>query len=222
MLPKYSQCRLILYPICSALSIFYLIRSQKGQLRRQRCFPPEGSARTPRLFPRGCQRGKLISTSKFAFKSFLCNTPCAQVAAAKFDLNYIQLDGSIGCLVNGAGLAMVRHLRHFARCTLHAARKYRRFILPFLLHNPTRFCRLQATLDIINLHGGKPANFLDVGGGANEKCVPCSSPVAFRSLSTLHHLSDLQQFASSHSFTRQVCEAFKILQGSFFSLSITL
>jgi len=66
-----------------------------------------------------------------------------EVAASKFDLNYIQLDGSIGCLVNGAGLAM-------------------------------------ATLDIINLHGGKPANFLDVGGGANEK---------------------------------QVCEAFKILQG---------
>jgi hypothetical protein len=33
----------------------------------------------------------------------------------------------------------------------------------------------QATLDIINLHGGKPANFLDVGGGANEKCVPAAN-----------------------------------------------
>ncbi|EPY78929.1 succinyl-CoA ligase [ADP-forming] subunit beta, mitochondrial isoform 2 [Camelus ferus] len=49
--------------------------------------------------------------------------------AAKADLNYIGLDGNIGCLVNGAGLAM-------------------------------------ATMDIIKLHGGTPANFLDVGGGA--------------------------------------------------------
>lgn len=50
---------------------------------------------------------------------------------AKFDLNYIGLDGSIGCMVNGAGLAM-------------------------------------ATMDIIKLHGGSPANFLDVGGNASE------------------------------------------------------
>ncbi|KAL4219731.1 beta' subunit [Mactra antiquata] len=54
--------------------------------------------------------------------------------AAKYDLNYIGLDGSIGCLVNGAGLAM-------------------------------------ATMDIIKLHGGEPANFLDVGGGATSKQV---------------------------------------------------
>lgn len=52
-----------------------------------------------------------------------------EVAAAKANLNYIALDGDIGCLVNGAGLAM-------------------------------------ATMDIIKLHGGNPANFLDVGGGA--------------------------------------------------------
>ncbi|KAM3176644.1 beta' subunit [Hymenolepis weldensis] len=51
------------------------------------------------------------------------------VRAAAADLNYIGLDGSIGCLVNGAGLAM-------------------------------------ATMDIIKLHGGSPANFLDVGGAA--------------------------------------------------------
>jgi len=57
-----------------------------------------------------------------------------EVAAAQFDLNYIGLDGTIGCLVNGAGLAM-------------------------------------ATMDIIKLHGGSPANFLDVGGGANAKQV---------------------------------------------------
>lgn len=57
-----------------------------------------------------------------------------EVEASKFDLNYIALDGSIGCLVNGAGLAM-------------------------------------ATMDIIKLHGGDPANFLDVGGGATVKAV---------------------------------------------------
>jgi succinyl-CoA synthetase beta subunit len=90
-----------------------------------------------------------------------------QVAASKFDLNYIQLDGSIGCLVNGAGLAMVsvRPLalsfwpqQHFS--SLQAIQPKSCFI--------DGRC-FQATLDIINLHGGKPANFLDVGGGANEK-----------------------------------------------------
>merc|ERR1712055_899439 len=54
--------------------------------------------------------------------------------AAKYNLNYIALDGSIGCLVNGAGLAM-------------------------------------ATMDIIKLNGGSPANFLDVGGGATAEQV---------------------------------------------------
>jgi len=57
-----------------------------------------------------------------------------EVEAAKYNLNYIALDGSIGCLVNGAGLAM-------------------------------------ATMDIIKLHGGSPANFLDVGGGATAEQV---------------------------------------------------
>ena len=58
----------------------------------------------------------------------------AEIEASKFDLAYIKLDGEIGCLVNGAGLAM-------------------------------------ATMDIIKLHGGEPANFLDVGGGANKEKV---------------------------------------------------
>lgn len=57
-----------------------------------------------------------------------------EVEAAKANLNYIALDGDIGCLVNGAGLAM-------------------------------------ATMDIIKLHGGNPANFLDVGGGATAEQV---------------------------------------------------
>ncbi len=60
-----------------------------------------------------------------------------EVAAGKFDLNYIGLDGEIGCMVNGAGLAM-------------------------------------ATMDIIKLHGGTPANFLDVGGNASEEQVRMS------------------------------------------------
>ena len=58
----------------------------------------------------------------------------AEIEAQKHDLNYIKLDGSIGCMVNGAGLAM-------------------------------------ATMDIIKLHGGSPANFLDVGGGATRDRV---------------------------------------------------
>eukprot|EP00698_Gefionella_okellyi_P002714 TRINITY_DN1257_c0_g1_i1.p3 TRINITY_DN1257_c0_g1~~TRINITY_DN1257_c0_g1_i1.p3 ORF type:complete len:419 (+),score=120.20 TRINITY_DN1257_c0_g1_i1:1211-2467(+) len=57
-----------------------------------------------------------------------------EVEAAKYNLNFVGMDGNIGCLVNGAGLAM-------------------------------------ATMDIIKLHGGLPANFLDVGGGAGEKQV---------------------------------------------------
>ena len=57
-----------------------------------------------------------------------------ELEAAKFELNYVALDGNIGCMVNGAGLAM-------------------------------------ATMDIIQYAGGMPANFLDVGGGANEEQV---------------------------------------------------
>ena len=57
-----------------------------------------------------------------------------EVEASEFDLNYIKLDGNVGCMVNGAGLAM-------------------------------------ATMDIIMLSGGMPANFLDVGGGVSEQAV---------------------------------------------------
>lgn len=58
----------------------------------------------------------------------------AENRAQEWELNYIALDGNIGCMVNGAGLAM-------------------------------------ATMDVIKLHGGDPANFLDVGGGANKERV---------------------------------------------------
>ena len=57
-----------------------------------------------------------------------------EIEASKFSINYIRLDGTIGCMVNGAGLAM-------------------------------------ATMDIIKLAGGEPANFLDVGGGANAEQI---------------------------------------------------
>jgi succinyl-CoA synthetase beta subunit len=57
-----------------------------------------------------------------------------EVEASRFGLNYIKLDGQVGCMVNGAGLAM-------------------------------------ATMDLVKLAGGEPANFLDVGGGANEEQV---------------------------------------------------
>jgi succinyl-CoA synthetase beta subunit len=57
-----------------------------------------------------------------------------ELEAGKHELNYVKLDGNIGCMVNGAGLAM-------------------------------------ATMDIIKLYGGEPANFLDVGGGATKERV---------------------------------------------------
>ena len=57
-----------------------------------------------------------------------------ELEASRHELNYIKLNGTIGCMVNGAGLAM-------------------------------------ATMDIIKLHGGEPANFLDVGGGASREQV---------------------------------------------------
>ena len=58
----------------------------------------------------------------------------AEVEAGKYNLNFVKLDGNVGCMVNGAGLAM-------------------------------------ATMDIIKLSGGDPANFLDVGGTANAETV---------------------------------------------------
>jgi len=57
-----------------------------------------------------------------------------EAQAAQWELNYVALDGNIGCMVNGAGLAM-------------------------------------GTMDIVQLHGGSPANFLDVGGGATKERV---------------------------------------------------
>jgi succinyl-CoA synthetase beta subunit len=69
----------------------------------------------------------------------------AEIEASKYDLSYVSLDGNIGCLVNGAGLAM-------------------------------------ATMDIITLYGGSPANFLDVGGGATAEKVAEAFKLMLRNL----------------------------------------
>ena len=67
----------------------------------------------------------------------------AELEAAEHELSYIKLDGNIGCLVNGAGLAM-------------------------------------STMDIVKLHGGDPANFLDVGGSASEEAVTQAFAIILR------------------------------------------
>lgn len=67
----------------------------------------------------------------------------SEIEASKYDLSFIKLDGNIGCLVNGAGLAM-------------------------------------STLDIIKLHGASPANFLDVGGGANKEKVTAAFKIILK------------------------------------------
>jgi succinyl-CoA synthetase beta subunit len=67
----------------------------------------------------------------------------AEIEAGKHGLNYVKLDGNIGCMVNGAGLAM-------------------------------------ATMDIIKLYGGEPANFLDVGGGATQERVATAFKLILR------------------------------------------
>jgi succinyl-CoA synthetase beta subunit len=82
---------------------------------------------------------KFDDSAKFRQQEIFCLNDETQedpkeVAANKLDLNYITLDGSIGCMVNGSGLAM-------------------------------------ATMDILKLHGGNPANFLDVGGMATVDAV---------------------------------------------------
>jgi succinyl-CoA synthetase beta subunit len=73
----------------------------------------------------------------------LTEEEASEIEASKYDLAFIKLDGNIGCLVNGAGLAM-------------------------------------STMDIIKIHGGSPANFLDVGGGANKEKVTAAFKIILR------------------------------------------
>ena len=73
----------------------------------------------------------------------LTEEEASEIEASKYDLAFIKLDGNIGCLVNGAGLAM-------------------------------------STMDIIKIHGGNPANFLDVGGGANKEKVTAAFKIILK------------------------------------------
>ncbi|UAJ66146.1 ADP-forming succinate--CoA ligase subunit beta [Candidatus Schneideria nysicola] len=88
-----------------------------------------------------CLDGKMVVDSNALFRQITLKNmkddsqeDPRQAQAVKWNLNYVPLDGNIGCMVNGAGLAM-------------------------------------ATMDMINLCGGKPANFLDVGGNANKEQI---------------------------------------------------
>ena len=87
--------------------------------------PPAGSAEV--------NFGQILKRDLAGYRDEAEENP-AEARAGKAGLTYISLDGNIGCLVNGAGLAM-------------------------------------ATMDVIKLNGGQPANFLDVGGGANKERV---------------------------------------------------
>ena len=90
----------------------------------------------------------------------------AELRANKFGLSYIALDGNIGCLVNGAGLAM-------------------------------------GTMDIVKLHGGEPANFLDVGGSASEEAVT----EAFRIILSDPREGRAGQHLRRHHAVRQIARA---------------
>lgn len=116
-----QACRFFLDHDCSMLEINPLVLTKQGQmvaLDAKVSFDDNASFRHQAL-------GALRDLSE--------EDP-AEVQAGKAGLSFVKLDGNIGCLVNGAGLAM-------------------------------------ATMDIIKLHGGEPANFLDVGGGANAEQV---------------------------------------------------
>jgi len=82
----------------------------------------------------GVDSNALYRQKKVAAMNDPTQEDAREAHAAKFELNYVALDGNVGCMVNGAGLAM-------------------------------------GTMDIVNLHGGSPANFLDVGGGATKERV---------------------------------------------------
>lgn len=114
-------CRLFVNMDCSLLEINPLVVTKEGQLLAldaKMNFDDNGLARHPEL----------------AELRDLAEEEPAEMRASSAGLSYVKLDGNIGCLVNGAGLAM-------------------------------------STMDLIKLHGGEPANFLDVGGGANVEQV---------------------------------------------------
>ncbi len=116
-----SMCRLFVQLDCSLVEINPLVLTKAGDmvaLDAKVSFDDNAMFRHPQL----------------AELRDIAEEDPAEVRAGEAGLSYVQLEGNIGCLVNGAGLAM-------------------------------------STMDIIKLHGGQPANFLDVGGGADAKQV---------------------------------------------------
>lgn len=113
--------RLFVEKDCSLVEINPLVVTEQGEvlaLDAKMSFDDNALARHPEIL---------------AYRDLNEEAP-EEIEASKYNLNFIKLDGNIGCMVNGAGLAM-------------------------------------ATMDIIKYHGGSPANFLDVGGGATEEAV---------------------------------------------------
>jgi succinyl-CoA synthetase beta subunit len=116
-----SLCRVFVQKDCSLMEVNPLVVTKSGDLialDAKMSFDDNGLIRHPGL----------------AELRDIAEEEPSEVAAQKAGLSYVKLDGTIGCLVNGAGLAM-------------------------------------STMDLIKLHGGEPANFLDVGGGANVEQV---------------------------------------------------
>jgi succinyl-CoA synthetase beta subunit len=116
-----ALCRVFVQYDCSLVEINPLVVTQSGELvalDAKMTFDDSGLFRQPEI----------------ARLRDLEEEEPAEVRAANAGLSYVKLDGNIGCLVNGAGLAM-------------------------------------STMDLIKLHGGQPANFLDVGGGADTEQV---------------------------------------------------
>jgi succinyl-CoA synthetase beta subunit len=116
-----SLCRVFVQKDCSLVEVNPLVVTKSGDLialDAKMSFDDNGLIRHPELTE---------------LRDIAEEEP-SEVAAQKAGLSYVKLDGTIGCLVNGAGLAM-------------------------------------STMDLIKLHGGEPANFLDVGGGANVEQV---------------------------------------------------
>jgi succinyl-CoA synthetase beta subunit len=116
-----SLCRVFVQKDCSLVEVNPLVVTKSGDLialDAKMSFDDNGLIRHPEL----------------AELRDIAEEEPSEVAAQKAGLSYVKLDGTIGCLVNGAGLAM-------------------------------------STMDLIKLHGGEPANFLDVGGGANVEQV---------------------------------------------------
>ena len=109
-----------------------------------------------------------LTVLDFLFRVIVSQENAADVEAAKYELNYIELDGNIGCLVNGAGLAMATMDIIQVKCGLFFV-----FWTRLHVHSPLAVIVFHPRQFSIHhqLYGGSPANFLDVGGGATAEQV---------------------------------------------------